>query len=138
MPRPKTRRHLLRLGVILGLLSFAPAPEEKPKTPTPLAQARFKAAVKQFNEVWTFYRQSRTDSFPVYLWSRLVLNSERGLSDQPADRVAAAEAHLKRMQALETLVKKVRRLGFGFSIDVGASEYYRIEAEDWLDREKSR
>ena len=138
MPRSRRLQRDLLLGCLLALVSIAPAPEEKPKTPSPLAEARFKAATKQFNEVWTFYRQSRTESFPVYLWSRLVLDSERQLSDAKTDRVGAAEAHLKRMQALETLVKKVRRLGFGFSIDVGASEYYRIEAEIWLDQEKSR
>ena len=38
------------------------------------------------------------------------------------------------MTRLEQLVKKVRKLGFGFSIDVGATEYYRLEAELWLER----
>ncbi len=38
------------------------------------------------------------------------------------------------MLRLETLVKKVRRLGFGLSIDVGATAYYRLEAESWLER----
>jgi hypothetical protein len=41
------------------------------------------------------------------------------------------------MRKLEALVKRVRRLGFGFSTDVGASEYYRLEAEDWLAKGKS-
>ena len=40
------------------------------------------------------------------------------------------------MKKLEALIKKVRRLGFGRSYDVGASEYYRLEAEVWLAREK--
>ena len=40
------------------------------------------------------------------------------------------------MQKLETLVKKVRRLGFGRSIEVGATEYYRIEADYWLAHEQ--
>ena len=42
------------------------------------------------------------------------------------------------MKKLETLIKKVRRLGFGRSSDVGASEYYRIEAEYWLAEAKSQ
>ncbi len=41
------------------------------------------------------------------------------------------------MKALESLVKKIRKIGFGRSYDVGASEYYRIEAEYWLAVEKS-
>ena len=42
------------------------------------------------------------------------------------------------MKKLEALIKKVRRLGFGRSYDVGASEYYRLEAEFWLTRRDSR
>jgi hypothetical protein len=137
MSHPKRRPGLI-LGFILVGLSFAPAPPEKAPRRSALAEARYKAALKQFEEVWTYYRQARTDSFPVYLWSRLTLDSERDLSDKQADRIAALEAHLDRMQKLEALVKKVRRLGFGFSTDVGATEYYRLEAEHWLERTKSQ
>ena len=45
---------------------------------------------------------------------------------------AIVEAHLDRIRKLEALLKKVRRLGFGQAIEVGAVEYYRIEAEYWL------
>ena len=141
MTRPGLRRGLaLALGLALAALSTAPAPrdqgkaQDKPARRSPLAEARLKAASRQFDEVWTFYRQSRTDSFPVYYWSRLVLDSEQDLSDARADRVAALRAHLDRMKKLEILVKKVRRLGFGFSIDVGATEYYRVEAERWIEK----
>ena len=126
------------LGLILVGLSFAPAPPGEATRRSALAEARSKAALKQFEEVWTYYRQARTESFPVYLWSRLVLDSEQDSSDKQADRIAALEAHLDRMKKLEALVKKVRRLGFGFSTDVGATEYYRLEAEHWLERAKSR
>ena len=44
----------------------------------------------------------------------------------------ALKDHLDRMKKLEALILKVRRLGFGRSSDVGASEYYRLEAEHWL------
>jgi hypothetical protein len=125
-------------GFLLAALSIAPGPEEKATPLSTLADARYKAAAKQFEEVWTFYRQSRTDSFPVYYWSRLILDAQRDLSDKPADRIAALEGHRDRMLRLETLVKKVRRLGFGFSTDVGATAYYRLEADYWLEREKSR
>jgi hypothetical protein len=134
----QSRQWSVVLGILLAALAIAPAPEEKAVPPSPLAEARYKAAVKQFEEVWTFYRQSRTESFPVYYWSRLVLDSQRDLSDKPADRIAALEGHRDRMLRLETLVKKVRRLGFGFSTDIGATAYYRLEADYWLEREKSR
>jgi hypothetical protein len=131
MIRPGIRRGML-LGLALTALSVAPAPPEEAPPRSALAEARLRAARRQFEEVWTYYRQSRTDSFQTYYWSRLVLDSERDLSPNPADRIAAHEAHLDRMKKLEALVKKVRRLGFGFSTDVGATEYYRLEAEYWL------
>jgi hypothetical protein len=130
------RRPVL-LGLALAIFSVAPAPSDKPPKPTPLAEARYKAAVRQFEEVWTFYRQSRTDSFLTYYWSRLVLESQQDLSDAKADRITALEAHLERMKRLETLVLKVRKLGFGFSTDVGATAYFRLEAERWLEKARA-
>ena len=102
-----------------------------------MAEARYRAALNQFEESWTYYRQARSDPFLVYAWSRLVLESQRESSDEKANHVAALEAHRERMKRLENLVKKVRRLGFGRSIDVGAVNYYRLEAEYWLARAKS-
>src|SRR3954464_12774976 len=127
-------RRLTLLGLALTVFSIAPAPPDAPPKPPPLAEAPSTAALKQFEEVWIFYRQSRTDSFLTYYWSRLVLESQQDLSDAKADRIAALEAHRDRMKRLETLVLKVRKLGFGFSTDVGATAYYRIEAERWLER----
>ena len=130
-------------GLLLALLAFAPAPPEAPPPPAPippdqaatlvaLLQARHRAAQKQFDETWIYYKQARTDAFPVYVWSHFVLQTQFDLSDKKTDRIAALEAHLDRMKKLEELLKKVRRLGFGQAIEVGAVEYYRIEAEYWL------
>lgn len=130
------RRPLL-LGLALTAFSVAPAPPETPPKPSPLAEARYKAAARQFDEVWTYYRQSRTDSFLTYYWSRLLLEAQEDLSDAKADRVAALEAHQERMKRLEALVLKVRKLGFGFSTDVGATAYYRLEAKRWLEKARA-
>lgn len=59
------------------------------------------------------------------------------MTAKPADRIVAIEEHLARMKKLEELIKKVRKLGFGLSYDVGASEFYRLEAEYWLARARS-
>lgn len=135
MLSPSMRRVRL-LGFLLVAASAAPVPADP--RPSALAVARHRAALQQFEEVWTYYRQSRTESFPVYYWSRLVLDSEREMRDGAESRVASLEGHLARMQRLEALVNRVRRLGFGFSIDVGAARYYRLEAEHWLERERSK
>jgi len=130
-------------GLLLTIVSFAPAPPEPPPPPAPIPadqvaalagqlRARHRAAQKQFDETWVYYTQARTDSFPVYVWSHFVLQTQFDLSDKKPDQIAALEAHLDRMKKLEELLKKVRRLGFGQRIEVGAVEYYRIEAEYWL------
>jgi hypothetical protein len=130
-------RRILVLGLLLTAFSVAPAPPQEPPKHTPLAEARYKAALKQFEEIWTYYRQSRTDSFSTCYWSRLVLESQQDVCDTKADRIAALEAHRDRIIRLENLVKKVRKLGFGFSIDVGATEYYHLEADRWLEKARA-
>ena len=133
----KTR--LLCWGLLLAGASVAPVPQGKEaRKPSPLAEARHNAAVKQFDLIWQYYQQSRVQSFDVYVWSRLLLDASKAVSDRPGKQIAAFEEHLDRMKKLETLIKKVRRLGFGRSSDVGASEYFRIEAEYWLAEAKSQ
>ena len=136
MTLPTLRRAPL-LGLALAAVSVAPAPPDTPRKPSALAEARYKAAVKQFDEVWRYYREDRTESFLTYYWSKIVLEAQRDLSDAQADRIAALEAHLGRIKRLEALVLKVRRLGFGYSIDVGATAYYRLEAEMWLEEARA-
>ena len=137
MRRNEPGRAVIGLGLTLAALAFAPAPPEAPPAPTALAKARYQAALHQFEEVWTFYRQSRSDSFQTYYWSRIVLDAQSDLDGTKAGRIVALEAHLERMKRLEALVLKVRRLGFGFSIDVGATAYYRLEGERWLEKARS-
>jgi len=130
---------LLCWGLLLAGASVAPVPQgQEARKQSPLAEARYNAALKQFDLIWQYFQQSRVESFDVYVWSRLLLDARKGVSDRPVKRIAAYEEHLDRMKKLETLIKKVRRLGFGRSSDVGASEYYRIEAECWLAEAKSQ
>ncbi len=136
------------LGLLLAAISFAPAgqgpgqgqgqaQEKQPSKAALLAEARHRAARKQFDLIWQYYQQSRVESFDVYVWSRLLLDAHRSISKAPADRITALEEHLDHMIKLETLIRKIRRLGFGRSSDVGASEYYRLEAECWLAEAKA-
>ncbi|MGZ3383759.1 MAG: hypothetical protein ACXWNF_02300 [Isosphaeraceae bacterium] len=130
---------LLCWGLLLAGASVAPVPQgQETRKQPPLAEARYNAALKQFDLIWQYFQQSRVESFDVYVWSRLLLDARKGVSDRPDKRIVAYEEHLDRMKKLETLIKKVRRLGFGRSSDVGASEYYRIEAEYWLAEAKSQ
>lgn len=126
------RSRFVIVTLVLAGFSIAPAAPNDPPKPTPLAEARYQAALKQYEITWSYYQQARIDSFQVYVWSRFVLESRRELNNRPVDRIVALKDHLDRMKKLEALILKVRRLGFGRSSDVGASEYYRLEAEHWL------
>jgi hypothetical protein len=129
----RQRSPLAALGLLLAGLSFAPAVQENKAADRPsLAELRRDAAQRQFDLTWQYYQQNRVETFDVYLWSRLLLDAQRAVARTPEDRVAACRQHLDHMARLETLIRKIRRLGFGKSNDVGASEYYRIEAECWL------
>jgi hypothetical protein len=126
-------RPLAVLTILLAGFSMAPAAPE-PARPSPLAEERYRAAVRQYDITWSYYQQARIDSYQVYVWSRLVLDARRELGETKADRLVALEDHLARMKKLEELVIRIRRLGFGRSYDYGAAEYYRLEAELWLAR----
>jgi hypothetical protein len=136
-------RFILLLGLLLTSLSVAPASpdrtlvsqDESPPTLSALADARYRAAIKTYDETWSYFQQARIDSYQVYVWSRIALDSRREIVAKKADRVRAFEEHLERMQKLETLIKKVRRIGFTRSYDAAAAAYYRLEAELWLARE---
>ena len=84
---PKTQ--LVGWGLLLVGAAIAPAPEvQEARKPSPLAEARYNAALKQFNLIWSYYQQSKAGSFDVYVWSRLLLDAKRAISAKPnpADR----------------------------------------------------
>jgi hypothetical protein len=124
-------------GLILSSLLFVAAPSAEPSKIASLAKARHEAAVKQYDETWAYFQQARIDSYQVYVWSRMVLDCRREMTPKAADRIKALEEHLGRMKKLEGLISKVRRLGFSRSYDVGSAEYYRLEAEFWIEKERA-
>ena len=124
-------------GLALSGVLFAVAPSAEPSKIESLAKARHESALKQYNETWAYYQQARIDSYQVYVWSRIILDCRRDMAKKQADRLTALEEHLGRMKKLEALITRIRRLGFGRSYDVGSAEYYRIEAEYWLEIARS-
>lgn len=135
-------RVLAAMVVLLALTGLSSTPADPPRKaanpPSPIGRARYRAAEKQYDIVWSYYQQNRIEIYQVYFWSRLMLDARRDLGETPADRTAALKAHLDRMKKLEDLVVKVRRLGFGRGYDVSASEYYRLEAEYWVARDTGK
>ena len=80
---------------------------------------------------WLYYSENRIDADKVYRWSRRSRQADLDSATDKAGRVAAAEAHLARMLKLEAKIAKIRKLGFGNSLDVAEVEYYREEADFW-------
>lgn len=127
---------LLCWGLILVGASVAPVAQQAQRKENvrmqELAEARYKAAGKQYDLIWQYYGQNRVGSIEVYVWSRLVLDARQAFRKSPADRIKALEDHRDRMKSLQELVSKIRRIGFGRSDDVGATAFYVLEAELWL------
>ncbi len=137
MSKMRAARWLAPGFVLSGMLLAATPPQEPSKAET-VGRARLAAAVRQYDETWAYYQQARIDSYQVYVWSRIVMDCRREMAAKPAERLEAIQEHLGRMKKLEALILRVRRLGFGRSYDVGATEYYRLEAEHWLELERAR
>jgi hypothetical protein len=129
-------RHARLLALVLGVLlagSAGAGPDPEPAAVLgKLATQRRDAARKTYEVKWTNYRERRAPEDTLYLWSVRWLESEKQLSDQKADQVAAYKAHWERMRELERLLDKLQRNGVTTVDEVSAAEYYRAEAEVWL------
>ena len=71
----------------------------------------------------------------VYVWSVRWLQAQRDLSAKPEDRIAALEAHLKRMMELKKQVEMLSRDLMPLP-RVDEAEWYRLEAQLWLAKAK--
>jgi RNA polymerase sigma factor (sigma-70 family) len=72
----------------------------------------------------------------IYRWSRRWMDAQHALSKTAGERVAAAEAHLKRMKDIEKAAQQLAELNLGGerfpSSSAAAARYYRVEAEGFL------
>jgi hypothetical protein len=66
----------------------------------------------------------------------LYLNQARG--EPKPDRVAAFEEHVRRMKSLEDRYRPIYERGQFSTFDFAKVEFYRMQAETWLAREKGR
>jgi multidrug efflux pump subunit AcrA (membrane-fusion protein) len=140
--------------VSLTLEGEGPRDEEAPKPAAKdggnveaLAQARADAARKAYDEAAKGLQQTKrtgaslttvTTPGEVYAWSVRWLNAVRETVSTKEDRVAALEAHVMRMKELQLRVTEMARSGLLAPLEVSAAEFYRVESELWLAREKAR
>ena len=75
----------------------------------------------------------------LYGASAAVLGAERDLRPDPAGRMAALEAHKNRFQQLECLLAELKRKKIVVSsYDLAAAEYFKLQVEYLLEKEKAR
>jgi hypothetical protein len=124
-----------------------PAKEAKPADEkTAILKTRVALAEKGFNATLeTLTRTQRVgnvlvyDGHPedVYAWSVRWLQASRDLSTKHEEHVAALEAHLKRMTELKKKVKELTKDLIPL-IKEDEAEWYRLEAQLWLAKEKAK
>jgi RNA polymerase sigma factor (sigma-70 family) len=147
-------------GALAYQLQGAPVPQKEDNDPTggkseerikALELAGRKAAQTTYDAVWEAYQERRRTDADVYQWSVRVYEVQRGAATNKAERIAAAENHLKRMKDLEKAapahstklapmvpgMDPAIKLPFVPDEKVNIAEFYRIEAELWLERARA-
>ena len=132
------RRSLIP-GLLTLVVALAPSPQDPPpnapdvpQPPPSPAEARLWAGEKAYEMAWLYYSENRVDSEKVYRWSRRLLEARRDASPDQPGQVLACEGHMERIKKLEAKIRRIRRIGFGDSLDVVEVDYYRKEADFWL------
>jgi RNA polymerase sigma factor (sigma-70 family) len=99
------------------------------------ARLREEAARRAFEMTVKDFSAGRLpDMEGLYRWSRRWMESGIAASKTKPERVAAAEAHLKRMKDLERAAPEMRKVSPDFLVSSeAAATYYRLEAEGLLD-----
>jgi hypothetical protein len=133
---------LVVAGGVLALTAAWAAAPERGEGPAPgNAAARAAAARKVYEGTLARYRRDSTfrmDPETLHLWSRRWMDADHELAQTRAARLAAVEGHLARMRDWEKQVTAAKEQGFVTPVDLAAAEFFRLEAETALAREKAR
>ena len=131
--RPRALAVTLVLALVASLARPAPAIAD----PTP-AEARVAAAATVFAATLPRLAAGAATPELVYTWSVRWLDAQRDQPLRGKALVAAAQAHLDRMTALESKVGELVKAGALPALDAAAATYYRVEAALWLARKGKR
>ncbi|HMC64674.1 MAG TPA: sigma-70 family RNA polymerase sigma factor [Gemmataceae bacterium] len=117
----------------------APAPEAKAEEHmTKLLKERVEAAQTVVDALEEVVRAGQRTGEVLGPASVQLLTAKRELTDNKADQLAAYQAHFKRMKEIEKTCKEQFDAGRIPSQVLGQAQYYRIEAEIWLERAKKK
>jgi len=136
---------LIAIGLAVGQPSPADSADKaaqpaKPAPPVP-SQAQVDAARRAFDEAYRNYTVGISHDLgsidQVHLWSQRLMEAERDRAADPAARTAALEAHINRMRQFEQISTgryQHREAGVAAA---AAAEYFRLQAEFTLAKEKA-
>lgn len=121
-------------GISSLLLSAEPPRNIAPKTtatiPRMLLEQRLDSARKVYEQDLARFRGAELAiDERLMWWSERWLNAELALSEKPAERTAAHEAHVKRLKELEKMFAHYAKIGQGRESDAQAAKYFLAEAE---------
>lgn len=101
-----------------------------------LLKAKLDAARKTYELTWKNYREGLRGAEYLYWWSRRWMEAQRELAEGKAEQIAAVQGHAERMRELERVVQNLQRAKVGTLDEKTAAEFYRLEAEIWLQQAK--
>ncbi|HVV87400.1 MAG TPA: hypothetical protein VHE35_30370 [Kofleriaceae bacterium] len=128
-------RLLARALVLASALTFAGAAPSAIAGPD-RAAALVDAAKKTFDANEKLLESGRATAESVYVWSVRWLDAERDRPAKGRALAAAFEAHRDRMVALHDRLKAMVDQGIASTSDLAATDYFVLEAEQWLARKK--
>jgi hypothetical protein len=125
------------VAVFLGASRYAARYTERERARRSLATVRHAAALKSYQSQLDRFKEGEVALEAVYTWSLKLMEARRDLAGTPGDRVAAAEAHRKRMGVLQTYAQAaIQRGGCVDRSQFDAINYYVLEADYWVATER--
>ena len=137
------RKHFLAIGVVgsglfLAGVLIAQDAGQRAKTEPPGAAARLAAVERvcgMFHDEKTGAPRAHADH---YLWSMRWMDAQRDVATTRGERTAAAEAHLERMRKFHKDMAELAKSKVVSQFELAATEYYFVEAEEVLARERAK
>jgi hypothetical protein len=101
------------------------------------AEAVLDAARRTFAVQLVEYEAKKSHPEHVYRWSRRWMDAQRALSETRAERAAAIEDHLTRMEQLLKVTERQYEVGTASAAAFRAFQFYVAEAQLWLAQTKN-
>lgn len=126
------------VATVMVFTSWAPRATAQEDRQKELARSLVASARKVYELTLTRYKYGtgKLDFDEQNRWSRRWLEAELDLADTKEKRIAAYEEHLKRMRTWEDAAKKMLKGSQISPIEMAMCEYFRAQAELWLERAK--